>query len=53
MDDFASDMEAGAGFGFRVNTPIGPVRIDIGFPITQLRDEEQKPRLHFNLSRSF
>ncbi|MBI1992699.1 MAG: BamA/TamA family outer membrane protein, partial [Candidatus Omnitrophica bacterium] len=40
--------------GIRVNTPIGPVRIDLGFPITEEAEGEgRKPRLHFNLSRSF
>jgi len=53
VDDFGSDFEAGTGVGLRVNTPIGPVRLDLGFPITRIEDEKRKPRLHFNISRSF
>jgi outer membrane protein assembly factor BamA len=37
-----------------VNTPIGPIRLDVGFPISKLEDgEERKARVHFNVSRSF
>ena len=52
--DFFSTLEAGTGVGMRVNTPIGPVRLDLGFPITKLEEnDERRPRLHFNISRSF
>ena len=54
VDDFASSVEAGTGVGARVNTPIGPIRVDVGFPLTSLGDnKKRKPRLHFNVSRSF
>ena len=36
VDDFASSLEAGAGIGARVNTPIGPLRLDVGFPLTRV-----------------
>ncbi|MBI3312593.1 MAG: outer membrane protein assembly factor BamA [Candidatus Omnitrophica bacterium] len=52
-EDFAHSFQAGTGVGMRVNTPIGPVRLDLGFPVTQLRDEKRRPRFHFNISRSF
>lgn len=53
IDDYASSVEVGTGVGVRVNTPIGPLRLDLGFPVTRLGDEKRKPRLHFNLSRAF
>lgn len=53
LHDFGQSFEIGTGVGMRVTTPIGPVRLDIGFPLTRLRDEKQKPRFHFNISRSF
>jgi outer membrane protein insertion porin family len=53
VDEFGDSFKSGAGVGARVNTPIGPVRLDLGFPISDLRDEERKPRFHFNISRSF
>jgi len=53
VDQYAQDIQSGTGVGFRVNTPIGPVRVDLGFPITKIEGEGRKPRLHFNISRSF
>ncbi len=54
VDDFASSLEAGTGIGARVNTPIGPLRLDVGFPLTRVKgDKKRRPRLHFNVSRSF
>jgi translocation and assembly module TamA len=40
------DTETGAGFGVRWQSPLGPVRADIGFPIS---DRERGVRLHINL----
>ncbi|MBI3087413.1 MAG: outer membrane protein assembly factor BamA [Candidatus Omnitrophica bacterium] len=53
IDEYASSVEVGTGVGVRVNTPIGPLRLDLGFPVTRLGNEKRKPRLHFNLSRAF
>ncbi|MBI3323880.1 MAG: outer membrane protein assembly factor BamA [Candidatus Omnitrophica bacterium] len=53
VGDFASSVEMGTGVGVRVNTPIGPLRLDLGFPITRIGAEKRRPRVHFNISRSF
>ncbi len=53
LSDFGSSLKSGVGIGTRVNTPIGPVRVDIGFPVSRLASEKRRPRLHFNISRSF
>jgi outer membrane protein insertion porin family len=53
LNDFGTSFKSGAGVGARVNTPIGPVRLDVGFPVSGLGDEKRKARLHFNVSRSF
>ena len=54
VGDFGQSFESGTGVGVRVKTPIGPVRLDVGFPITRLGDDKKRrPRLHFNVSRSF
>jgi outer membrane protein insertion porin family len=53
VDEFGESMKSGVGVGIRVTTPIGPVRVDVGFPISQVADEKRKPRVHFNISRSF
>ena len=51
--EYAESIKSGVGMGARVNTPIGPLRLDVGFPLTDVADEGRKPRFHFNISRSF
>lgn len=46
------DVIYSAGFGIRYDTPIGPVSIDIGFPMTG-RDDYNDPTFHFNIGNSF
>ena len=53
VGDFGGSLKSGTGVGLRVNTPIGPLRLDVGFPVSQLNGEKRRPRLHFNISRSF
>ena len=54
VGDFGQSLKSGTGVGMRVNTPIGPVRVDVGYPITRPGDQKKRtPRLHFNISRSF
>jgi outer membrane protein insertion porin family len=53
VDEFAESFKSGTGVGARVNTPIGPLRLDLGFPISEIEEEGRKPRFHFNVSRSF
>ena len=53
VDQFGETFKSGAGIGARVSTPIGPVRLDLGFPVSGIGDESRSPRFHFNVSRSF
>jgi len=46
------DIMYGAGLGLRWNTPIGPVSIDVGFPLTG-RDEYPDAQLHVNIGHAF
>jgi len=39
------ELEVGVGFGARWRSPVGPVRIDIGFP----RDDFSSPQLHLSV----
>ena len=45
-----SDLGVGLGFGLRVNTPLAPIRIDLGFP---RRFGETRPRWHFSIGQMF
>ncbi len=46
-----SDLEArvGAGIGARWFSPIGPVRVDVAWPINVAPGEDRSPRLHISL----
>jgi translocation and assembly module TamA len=46
FNDLDLPMRTGAGFGARWRSPLGPVRIDIAWPVN---DVEKGPRLHVNL----
>ena len=42
------ELKTGAGFGVRWQSPIGPIRLDLGFPIND-DDARQSYRVHFTL----
>ena len=46
-------IKAGAGIGLRIKTPIGPVKLDVGYPINSDNWQEDKIRFHFSMSRGF
>ena len=45
------DLVSGTGFGLRWRSPIGPLRLDLAFPLEKPRDDAEKDtfRLHFSL----
>jgi len=47
-----SDLEVGVGFGLRITTPLAPVRIDVGYPVTG-RPGLASPRWHFSIGQMF
>ncbi len=54
-DDFGSgNLKAGAGMGFRVKTPIGPINLDYGYPLNEEPGEETRSgKFYFSVSRGF
>ncbi|MEW6009487.1 MAG: outer membrane protein assembly factor BamA [Candidatus Omnitrophota bacterium] len=55
VEDFASgNFKTGVGFGLRVKTPLGPFKLDYGFPLNVEPGEDKKEgRFHFSFSRGF
>lgn len=56
LDDFGlNGYKAGMGLGFRVKTPIGPLKLDYGWPLQKEPGEpaKGKGRFHFSLSHGF
>ncbi len=43
----------GAGLGFRYYTPVGPLRLDIGFPLKKTADMDFDYRVHISLGQIF
>ncbi len=54
MGDFGSDINVGIGLGVRLQLPIGPIKLDYGFPIiTDDYTEDANPEFHFSMGSSF
>ncbi|GAF84715.1 unnamed protein product, partial [marine sediment metagenome] len=54
LGDFASgDFKYSVGLGLRVKTPMGPVKLDYGYPLTVDAGEEKEGRFHFSMTRGF
>lgn len=52
--DFGTgNFKAGTGVGVRIKTPIGPVRLDFGYPLSNVTGERRVGRIHFTLSQGF
>jgi len=47
-------FKTGVGFGVRINTPIGPLKLDYGIPLNKQPGKENKEgRFHFSMSHGF
>ena len=54
VSDFASgEVFSGVGLGVRVKTPIGPVKLDAGYPLDDIEGEGKKLRFYFSISQGF
>jgi outer membrane protein insertion porin family len=47
------DVASGVGVGVRIKTPIGPVKLDVGYPLDEIEGEDKEFRFHFNISQGF
>ncbi len=54
ISDFGSGgVSSGVGMGVRIKTPIGPVKLDAGYPLDDVEGESKKLRFYFNISQGF
>ncbi len=52
--DFGDDINVGIGLGVRLHLPIGPIKLDYGFPVmTDDYTEDADPEFHFSMGSSF
>jgi outer membrane protein insertion porin family len=47
------DMTQTLGFGFRIKTPIGPVRLDFGWLVANKPEGIRGSRIHFTIGQTF
>lgn len=45
--------KSGVGVGIRVNTPVGPFRLDWGYPLTENHSDDKEGEFYFSISRGF
>ena len=46
-------FKSGAGIGVRVKTPIGPVKLDWGYPLNKNYDDKREGRFYFSVTHGF
>jgi outer membrane protein assembly factor BamA len=46
-------FKTGAGLGLRVSTPVGPLRLDVGYPLDGIRRQEPEPRAYLSVGHAF
>jgi outer membrane protein assembly complex protein YaeT len=47
------DIRYTSGMGVRYKTPIGPVRMDVGYQINPQSDEDSRYQVHFSIGQAF
>ncbi len=52
-DYFSGGFKHGAGVGIRVKTPIGPLKLDCGYPLSDNQNDEKRLEWYFSMSHGF
>jgi outer membrane protein assembly factor BamA len=47
------ELRGSVGFGLRYRSPIGPIRLDLGFKMDQREFEDRRTVLHFSMGQAF
>lgn len=52
-DAFTTNLKFGTGLGVRVKTPLGPVKLDYAWPLSDNRGDAKRGRFYFSMSHGF
>ncbi|MBI2218683.1 MAG: outer membrane protein assembly factor BamA [Candidatus Rokubacteria bacterium] len=47
------DFKSGVGVGLRLSTPVGPLRLDVGYPLDTVRRHDREPRVYLSVGHAF
>ncbi|MBL7158024.1 MAG: outer membrane protein assembly factor BamA [Candidatus Omnitrophica bacterium] len=50
---FKGGFKSGAGLGVRVKTPIGPLKLDWGYPLADNQDDKKEGQFYFSVSHGW
>lgn len=50
---FSTNLKFGTGMGVRVKTPLGPVKLDYAWPLSDNHDDAKRGRFYFSMSHGF
>lgn len=53
VPDFKDKLRQSAGLGIRYYTPIGPIRLDVAFPLNKRRHIDNSVEAYFSIGQSF
>jgi outer membrane protein insertion porin family len=53
VTEMSLELRGSVGFGLRYVSPIGPIRVDLGFKLDRRPDERSLTALHFSLGQAF
>jgi len=53
VPDSSEDLQWAAGLGFRYFTPIGPLRLDVGFPLDRREDIDDAFQIYVSIGQAF
>ena len=51
--DLEEGLGWGAGLGFRYFTSVGPLRLDVGFPLNRREDIDDKFQIYLSIGQAF
>jgi outer membrane protein insertion porin family len=52
-DYMSANFRSGAGIGIRVKTPLGPFKLDWGYPLSSNYEDKKEGQFYFSMTHGF